>query len=119
MEKYICIIMLLISSFVFSQKQDEIGCTKYVAMSAKANFDNDLKNNTVTIYLRGGIVSVIKNEDLVFQEKYGIRYHDSGCVTTKDLDYYEMYNHNVFAYLSKKFGDDWKNELNANAFGIQ
>ncbi|WP_443135214.1 FEKKY domain-containing protein [Flavobacterium sp. WW92] len=29
-----------------------------------------------------------------------------------------MYNHLVFAYLSKKFGEDWKKELNTNAFGI-
>ncbi|WP_447637835.1 FEKKY domain-containing protein [Flavobacterium microcysteis] len=118
MKKYIYIIVLLISSLVFGQAQNEIGCTKYLAISAKTNFENDLKNNTITIYLQGGIVSVIKNEDLVFQKKYGINYHDSGCVASKDFEYYRMYNHHVFAYLSRKFGEDWKKELNTNAFGI-
>lgn len=119
MKKYIYIIVLLISSLAFGQTRNEIGCNKYLAMSAKTNFENDLKNNTITLYLQGGIVSVIKKEDQVFQEKYGVRYYDSGCVATKDFEYYEMYNHHVFAYLSRKFGDDWKKELNASTFGIQ
>lgn len=119
MKKYIYIIVLLISPLAFGQKQNEIGCTKYAAMSAKTNFENDLKSNSITIYLQGGIVSVIKKEDLAFQEKYGIRYHDSGCVATRDFDYYKLYNHHVFAYLSGKFGEDWKKELNTSAFGIE
>jgi hypothetical protein len=119
MKKYIYIIVFLISSLAFGQKQNEIGCTKHLAISAKTNFENDVKNNTVTIYLQGGIVSVIKKEDLAFQEKYGIRYHDSGCVATKNLDYYKMYNYHAFAYLSGKFGEHWKRELNSNAFGIK
>lgn len=118
MKKYIYIITLLISSLSFGQAQNEIGCSKYLAMSAVTNFEQDLKDNNITIYLQGGIVSVIKNEDLVFQKKYDINYHDSGCVAMGDFDYYKLYNHQVFAYLSKKFGEDWKKEVNPSAFGL-
>ncbi|WDO12948.1 hypothetical protein MH928_16705 [Flavobacterium sp. WW92] len=79
MKKYI-FFMFLISSLSFGQTEDRIGCTKHLAISAKMNFEDDLKNNHVTIYLRGGIVSVIKDADLLFQKKYGVNYHDSGCV---------------------------------------
>lgn len=118
MKKYIYIIVLLISSLSFAQTESGTGCTKHLAISAKMNFEEDLKNNKVTIYLRGGIVSVIKEEDLLFEEKYGIGYHDFGCLAMGDFEYYKMYNHQVFAYLSKKFGEDWKKEVNANAFGL-
>jgi len=118
MKKYI-FFMFLISSLSFGQTEDRTGCTKHLAISAKMNFEDDLKNNHITIYLRGGIVSVIKDADLLFQKKYDVNYHDSGCVAMGDFDYYKMYNHQVFAYLSKKFGEDWKKELNANAFGMQ
>lgn len=117
MKKYI-LLMILVSSVSFGQSEEKTKCTKHLAISAKTNFENDLKDNSITIYLRGGIVSVIKDEDLLFQKKYNINYHDSGCVAVGDFDYYKMYNHQVFAYLSKNFGEDWKRELNANAFGL-
>lgn len=116
--KFLYLLILLISSVSFSQTETILGCTKHVAISAKMNFEEDLKNNSLTIYLQGGIVSVIKKEDLVFQEKYDIRYHDSGCVVVGDFEYYKMYNHHVFAYLSEKFGDGWKKELSISAFGL-
>lgn len=116
--KFIYLLALLVSSLSFSQTETILGCTKHIAIAAKMNFEEDLKNNSITIYLQGGIVSVIKNEDLVFQDKYGIRYHDSGCVAVGDFEYYKMYNHHVFAYLSEKFGERWKKELNSSAFGL-
>ena len=115
--KFLYLLTLLISSVSFSQTETIPRCTKHLAISAKMNFEEDLKNNSITIYLQGGIVSVIKNEDLVFQDKYGINYHDSGCVVVGDFEYYKMYNHHVFAYLSEKFGEGWKKELNSSAFG--
>jgi hypothetical protein len=93
------------------------GCTKNEAISAKMNFENDLKTNKITIYLQGGIVSVIKKEDLDFQKKYGIYYKDFGCLAPINISYYEKYNYQVFNYLSTKFAGNWKEALNINAYG--
>lgn len=115
--KFLYLIALLVSSVAFSQTETILGCTKHLAISAKMNFAEDLKNNSITIYLQGGIVPAIKNEDLAFQASYGITYHDSGCVAIGNFEYYKMYNHHVFTYLSEKFGEGWKKELNSSAFG--
>ena len=116
--KLICFITILIYSFSYSQQKEQLGCTKHLAISAKMNFEESLKTNSLIIYLRGGIVSAITNEDKKFEKLYGIKYHDFGCVLPENLTYYESYNHFVFNYLKEKFGNDWKKSINKNAFGV-
>lgn len=106
------------SSYSYSQQKEQRGCTKHLVISAKMNFENDLKNNSMVIHLKGGIVSVISKDDLKFEKLYGIKYHDFGCVMPENFTYYESYNHYVFNYLKEKYGNDWKKLVNKNAFGL-
>jgi len=107
---------LLLLLYTLTSAQ-EIGCTKHIVISAKMNFEEDLKKGKITIYLQGGIVSVIKNEDHQFEQSYGIAYHDFGCVVPGDFKYYQSYNHYAFEYLKEKYGTDWQKKMNSNAFG--
>lgn len=116
--KLIYFIIILISSFSYSQQNKQRGCTKHIVISAKMNFEESLKSNSLIIYLRGGIVSVITNDDRKFEKLYGIKYYDFGCVPPDDLTYYESYNCFVFDYLKEKYGNDWKKSINKNAFGF-
>ncbi|WP_296150110.1 hypothetical protein [uncultured Flavobacterium sp.] len=115
--KLVYFMIILVSSFSYSQQKQQRGCTKHLVISAKMNFEEDLKNNSMVIYLKGGIVSVITKEDQKFEKLYSIRYHDFGCVMPEDPTYYESYNHFAFEYLKEKHGNDWKKIVNKNVFG--
>lgn len=111
---------LLISSSLFAQEEkNPVKCNRHEVISAKMNFEEDLKQNKITIYLQGGIVSVVKKNDLEFALNHGISYHDFGCMAPGNISYYEKYNQNVFNYLLRKFGKKWISEMNSNAFGFQ
>jgi len=113
--KILYLLLVFISAFSFGQQR---GCTKHLAISAKMNFDESLKNNSFVIYLKGGIVSVITNEDRKFEKSYAVKYRDFGCVMPEDPTYYENYNRYVFNYLKEKYGSDCMNLINKNAFGL-
>ena len=40
----------------------------------------EINSNTKTIYVIGGIASVITKDDLAFAKKYNVRFHDFGCI---------------------------------------
>jgi len=115
--KLIYFLAIFISALGIGQEKDQRGCTKHLVISAKMNFEDDLKNKSIVLYLKGGIVSVITKNDREFEKSYGIKYHDFGCVLPEDFTYYEIYNHYVFQYLTEKYGNDWKELMNKNAFG--
>lgn len=114
-------ITLLISVSLSAQNQTEtpIKCDKYESISAKMNFEENVKQGKITVYLQGGIVSVVKNADLEFASNHGIFYHDFGCMAPGNISYYEKYNRYVFNYLLEKFGKTWIPKMNSNAFGFQ
>ena len=93
-------------------------CNKYVVMSAKANLADDIKKGTVSLYIIGGIVSALQKGDEGFAEKYGVNYHDFGCVVPGNLEYYELYNGFAFEYLDAKFGKKWRKEVNMRTMGF-
>ena len=115
--KLIHFLLIFISTLSFGQQKEDKTCSKHVVMSAKMNFEDDLKNNSLVIYLKGGIVSSVTNGDKKFEKLYAIRYHDFGCMMPKESNYYENYNHHVFSYLKEKYGNDCLNSINKSAFG--
>ncbi len=86
---------------------------------AEKQFEIDAKNNQLKIYVQGGIVPVIKKEDVDFAEKHGFYYHEFGCLAPANRDYYEHYNQCVFGYLTQKFGTEWKNKCSMSSIGFK
>lgn len=82
-------------------------------------FKNDFKSGKLTLYLMGGIVSVIKKADMEFEKKYQINYHDFGCMPPNNFEFYEQYNQLVFNHLLKQHGREWIHMANINAFGFE
>lgn len=115
--KLIHLLFVLLSIPTSGQQVQSEVCTKHLAISAKMNFEEDLKNNTITLYVRGGIVSAITLNDKRFEKLYNVKYRDFGCVVPEDVSFYEKYNQYVFHYLEEKYGNDWKKLANKNAFG--
>ncbi len=92
---------------------------KFIDTKSKQMFENDVQKKSIRLYLLGGLVAVIRENDKPFQEKYKVTYHDFGCVVPANLDLYIAYNRLVFDYLNQNFKDDWKNEVNKNTLGLR
>lgn len=72
-----------------------------------------------TIYIIGGIASVITKEDLAFAKKYNIQYHDFGCLAPANMEKYEKLNAQVFDQLNKEFGTNWQKEIRKGILGFE
>lgn len=79
----------------------------------------EVNSNTKTIYLIGGIASVITKEDLAFAKKYNIQFHDFGCVAPTNFEEYEAKNKLVFDFLNKTYGMQWQKEIKPNVLGFE
>lgn len=99
-----------------------------ISSSAQEEKNKDVKteelshvdmNYTNTIYLLGGIASVITKEDIAFAKKYNIQYHDFGCLAPANMEKYEKLNAQVFEQLNKKFGTNWQKEIRKGILGFE
>ena len=79
----------------------------------------EINSNTKTIYVLGGIASVITKEDLVFAKKYNIHFHDFGCIAPTNFKEFETKNELVFEYLNKTYGKQWQKEIKQSVMGFE
>lgn len=79
----------------------------------------EINSNKKTIYVLGGIASVITKEDLAFAKKYNIQFHDFGCIAPTNFEEYEVKNELVFEYLNKTYGKQWQKDIKANVLGFE
>lgn len=79
----------------------------------------EINSNTKTIYVLGGIASVITKEDLAFAKKHNIQFHDFGCIAPTNFEEYEVKNELVFEYLNKTYGKQWQKDIKANVLGFE
>lgn len=79
----------------------------------------EINSNTKTIYVLGGIASVITKEDLAFAKKYNIQFHDFGCIAPNNFKEYETKNELVFEYLNKTYGKQWQKEIKSSVLGFE
>ena len=94
------------------------------AIQAQEKKQNDtikieINSKTKTIYLLGGIASVITKEDLAFAKKYNVKFHDFGCIAPINFKEYETKNELVFEYLNKTFGKQWQKEIKSSVMGFE
>ena len=75
----------------------------------------DIKNNTIYIFLQGGIAPVVYSTDKDFENKYNINFDDLGCIGTKCA---ETYNHYIFHHLYETFGKKWMKTIRKDAIGF-
>ena len=78
----------------------------------------EVNQNTKTIYVLGGIMSVITKEDLAFAKKYNLRFHDFGCLAPANFEFYEDKNALVFEDLNQTFGKQWQKDMKPNVMGF-
>lgn len=103
-------LILLISVFSFSLNAQEKKQNEPVVI--------EVNQNTKTIYVLGGIASVITKEDLAFAKIYNLKFHDFGSLAPANFEFYESKNDLVFDYLNKTYGKQWQKEMKPNAMGF-
>lgn len=103
-------LIILVSVFSFTINGQEKKQTETVTI--------EVNQNTKTIYVLGGIMSVITKEDLAFAKIYNLRFHDFGCLPPADFEFYESKNALVFDYLNKTYGKLWQKKMKPNAMGF-
>lgn len=79
----------------------------------------EINSKTKTIYVLGGIASVITKDDLAFSKKYNIQFHDFGCIAPTNFEEYEAKNALVFKYLNKSYGNQWQKEIKPSVMGFE
>lgn len=94
------------------------------ALQAQEKKQNDtikieINSNTKTIYVLGGIASVITKEDLAFAKKYNVKFHDFGCIAPINFKEYEAKNALIFEHLNKVFGKQWQKEIKSSVMGFE
>jgi len=96
----------------------------YFTIQAQEKKQNDtikieINSKTKTIYVLGGIASVITKDDLAFAKKYNIQFHDFGCIAPTNFEEYEAKNTLVFEYLNKSYGNQWQKEIKPSVMGFE
>lgn len=94
------------------------------ALQAQEKKQNDtikieINSTTKTIYVLGGIASVITKEDLAFAKKYNVHFHDFGCIAPTNFEEYEAKNELIFDFLNKTYGMQWQKEINPSVLGFE
>lgn len=79
----------------------------------------EINSKTKTIYVLGGIASVITKDDLAFAKKYNVKFHDFGCIPPINFDEYEAKNELVFEFLNKTYGKQWQKEIRPSVLGFE
>ena len=79
----------------------------------------EFNSNTKTIYVLGGIASVITKEDLAFAKKYNVHFHDFGCIAPTNFEEYEAKNELIFDFLNKTYGMQWQKEIKPSVLGFE
>jgi len=80
---------------------------------------NDIVKGEMKLLLPGGIVSSPElPNDFAFEKKYNVTFLSRGCIRFSE-DNEAAYNYEIFKYLDKAYGKDWRNEIREDVIGLE
>lgn len=85
------------------------------ADNPKYNFKKNAKNNVFVIFASELTSYDFNKEDIVFQQKYNVKY---SLIGSYKIDYLIKYNKLTFKYLKKKYKKTWLKEIRKDAVGL-
>jgi|JI8StandDraft_2_1071088.scaffolds.fasta_scaffold03700_10 hypothetical protein len=72
----------------------------------------DIENKQIKLLLAGSIAPAAKTKnDILFEKKYKIKYHQFGCESPSSTNCLQDYNKTIFAFLDKKYGRKWRKKV--------
>lgn len=77
----------------------------------------DIEMGRLKLLLPGGISTAPKlHSDSIFENKYNVVFISQGCVRSAE-DNQTEYNNEIFKYLDKTYGRDWRKEVRKDVIG--
>ncbi len=110
--------LLSISHVAFAQFGSNVPADNQCLIGADAA-QRDIENGKARLLLVGGIAPKIYGNEDAFEQKYGVSYHDYGCMPPSPLACLSAYNREVFIHLEKVYGHQWKEEIRDDVIGLQ
>lgn len=80
--------------------------------------ETDLDNGIQVLFLQSGIAPVTYTTDELFENKYKVYYYEFGCISPEH-SFVKAYNNQVFIFLDKKFGKDWRKKIRKDIIGFK
>lgn len=78
----------------------------------------EIKQGKPKLLIQGGIASIVYAKDKLFMSKYGVTFHDLGCVVMDAFDCLSEYNQVTFQFLDANFGRKWRKEIRKDIIGL-
>ena len=78
--------------------------------------NEDIKNESIFIFLNGGVAPIRFSTDEIFEKKYNVHFYEQGCVNSLCA---ESYNMIIFDYLKNAYGKKWMKEIRDDAVGFK
>ena len=78
----------------------------------------DIHYGIPKLLISGGIVPIVYEGQEKFEEKYGVVYHDYGCISPDHKCVVE-YNQTVFDFLDQEQGKKWRKEVRKDVVGVK
>lgn len=104
---------------VFMKSGPEIKTTLGYTPSVRRKVNYE-EINYRKIYILGGIVSAIGKKETEFSKKYGVIFHDFGCMPPANLSEFEKINTKTFDYLMATFDNQiWIRQLKPETIGLK
>ena len=98
---YILLVLCFVtSSFISSTSNPHSDCNY--------NFENDLKANSIKLFLIGGISPTHVQGQEQHEKRFSFVYYDFGCLPDSEICTKE-YSAKAFKYLDSKYGKLWRN----------
>lgn len=79
---------------------------------------NDFVYGEALLLIQSGIAPTIYSTDKAFENKYGIRYHDYGCIAP-DKECILIYNYALFDQLEVRYDKSWRKEIRKDVMGLK
>ena len=86
------------------------------ANNPKYNFKKSSKNNVFIIFVSELTSYDFNKEDIVFQQKYNLKY---SLIGSYKIDYLRKHNKLTFKHLKNKYKKTWLNEIRKDAIGLE
>lgn len=112
--------LLLINHF-FRKRESKKACNpvKSKLQCKQYNAISDIESGSPRLIVKGGIAPLANTKkDYLFEKRYGIKYHISGC-EAEPFPCIQDYNLVIFDYLDKTYGKSWRIDVRKDELFLQ
>ena len=79
----------------------------------------DIEEGYPKLLLASGIAPSVYFKEDPFEKKYGVKYEDFGDVIEHPYECMAQYNQEIFKFLDKKFGQEWRKMIREDVIGFK